>query len=59
MPVESMVPRVELPPGVVLTDQATAVFVEPVTVAEKERVAPARMLAVEGETDTETEAGGG
>ena len=35
MPVESMVPRVELPPAVALTDQVTEVFEEPVTVAVK------------------------
>ena len=31
MPEESMVPRVELPPEVEFTDQATEVFEEPVT----------------------------
>ena len=31
----SMVPSVELPPAVVLTDQATEVFVVPETVTEK------------------------
>lgn len=36
LPVESMVPRVELPPAVEFTDQLTVVFVEPKTVAEKE-----------------------
>jgi hypothetical protein len=57
LPVESMVPRAALPPAVEFTDQATAVFVESETAAVKEYVEPARMLAVEGETDTETEAG--
>jgi hypothetical protein len=33
LPEESMVPSVEEPPGVELTDQETAVFEEPVTVA--------------------------
>ena len=31
----SMVPSVELPPAVVLTDQVTALFVAPETVTEK------------------------
>jgi len=57
LPVESMVPRAAPPPAVEFTDQATAVFVESETAAVKEYVEPARMLAVEGETDTETEAG--
>ena len=35
LPEASIVPRVEDPPVVELTDQATAVFEEPVTVAEK------------------------
>ena len=36
LPVESMVPRAELPPAVEFTDQVTPVFVEPETAAEKE-----------------------
>ena len=35
MPEESMVPTVEEPPGVELTDQETNVLEEPVTVAVK------------------------
>lgn len=58
-PEASMVPRVEEPPGVVLTDQATEMLVEPVTAAEKEYVEPARMLAEVGETVTLTVATGG
>jgi hypothetical protein len=54
-----MVPRVELPPGVELTDQETLVFEEPETVAEKVKEEPSRMLAVAGETLTEMEARGG
>jgi len=48
-----MAPRVELPPGVELTDQETAVSEVPETVAVKVREEPARMLAVAGETVTE------
>jgi hypothetical protein len=54
-----MVPRVGLPPEVLFTDQVTVVLVEPVTVAEKVRWAESRILAVDGETEMETEAGGG
>jgi hypothetical protein len=50
-----MVPRAEEPPGVELTDQETVVFVELETLAEKVRVAPARMLADVGETEIEKE----
>jgi hypothetical protein len=50
-----MVPRVEEPPGVELTDQETAVLVAFETEAEKVSEAPARMLAVVGETETEME----
>ena len=52
---------VEEPPGVESTDQETAVFDEPVTVAVNMYVEPARMLAVEGVTVTVTAAlaGGG
>jgi hypothetical protein len=59
LPEESMVPRVELPPVVLFTDQVTVVLAEPVTVAEKVSLTKARILAVEGETETETEAGDG
>jgi hypothetical protein len=39
------------------TDHVTAVLVEPVTAAEKVRLAEARILTVDGETETETESG--
>ena len=52
MPVPEMMPRVEEPLGVVLTDQETEEFEVPVTLAEKVREEPARMLAVEGVTVT-------
>jgi hypothetical protein len=51
LPVVSMVPREELPPEVELTDQVTEVLEEPVTVAVKGRVEPARTLAVVGEME--------
>src|SRR5271167_4060070 len=56
-----MVPREVDPPAESLTDQVTAVFVVPETVAEKEAELPARTLAVEGKTATVMEgvAGGG
>jgi hypothetical protein len=54
-----MVPRVALPPGVELTDQATEAFVVPETEAENVRPEPTRMLAEEGETVTETDCDGG
>jgi hypothetical protein len=50
-----MVPRVEEPPGVELTDQETALLELFETVAVKVSEAPARMLAVVGETETEME----
>ena len=56
MPLALMVPSVEAPP---LTDQVTAVFVVPDTVSLNWKVSPARMLAVEGETTTLIEDGGG
>ena len=59
LPEESMVPRVEVPLATELTDQVTEVLLEPVTVAEKVSVEPARMLAVVGATATVTESGGG
>jgi len=52
LPEESMVPRVELPPEVELTDQVTAVFEEPETVAVKGSVLLMRMSAVVGEMET-------
>ena len=56
-----MVPRVEEPPAVLLTDQVTAGLLVPETVAEKEAELPARTFALEGETATEIAgvAGGG
>jgi len=51
-----MAPSVEAPP---LTDQVTAVFVVPDTVSLNWKVSPARMLAVEGDTTTLIEDGGG
>ena len=54
-----MVPRDEEPPEVSLTNQVTAVFCVPVTVAEKVAELPARTLAVCGVTLTEMVAGGG
>ena len=59
LPEESIVPSEEEPPGVSLTDQVTAVLVVPETVAENEAELPTRTLAVEGETATEMEGGGG
>ncbi len=52
LPEELMVPSAEEPPGVLLTDQVTAVLEVPETVAEKEAELPTRILAVEGETAT-------
>ena len=59
LPKESMVPSAGVPPGVLLTDQVTAVLLVPETVAEKAAELPTRILAVEGETATEMEAVGG
>lgn len=53
-PVESMVPRVEEPLAVPLTNHETEVLEEPVTVAEKVKESPARMLAVVGATEMAT-----
>lgn len=53
MPEERMVPRVEEPPRVELTDHETTVLEVFETVAEKVSEAPPRMLAVVGETETE------
>src|SRR5579863_2790843 len=49
-PVESIVPRAVEPLAVPLTNQETAVLVEPVTVAVNVNELPARMLAVAGAT---------
>jgi hypothetical protein len=57
--VESIVPRVELPPELSLTNQVTPVFCVPETVAEKLAELSARTLAVCGETATEIVTGGG
>jgi len=54
-----MAPREAEPPEVSLTNQVTAVFCVPVTLAEKVAEAPARTLVVCGETMTEIVAGGG
>jgi hypothetical protein len=55
-----IVPVAEAPPATPLTFQVTAVFEDPVTVALKVFVAPARTLALAGETMTVTlEPGGG
>jgi hypothetical protein len=59
LPEESMVPSMEEPPAVSLTDQVTAVLEVPETVAENDAELPTRTLAVEGETATVMEAGGG
>jgi hypothetical protein len=59
LPEESMVPIEAEPPAMSLTNQLTAVFCVPVTVAEKLAEALTRTLVEVGETLTETEAGGG
>lgn len=53
-PLESIVPRAAEPLAVPLTNQETAVLVEPVTVAEKVNELPARILAVVGATEMVT-----
>jgi hypothetical protein len=52
IPLESIVPTVELPPATEFTDQFTLIFVVPLTVAAKAPVDPARMVAVAGVTVT-------
>ena len=52
-----MVPKLEELLAVELTDQETAVLEVFETVAEKASEAPARMLAVGGKTETETDCG--
>jgi hypothetical protein len=56
-PVDEIVPREAFPPATPLTDQVTAVFELPDTVAVKDSKPPARMFADAGETVTETDAG--
>jgi len=57
LPVESIVPMLAEPPLVPLTDQVTAVFELPVTVAVNANELPARIFAVVGETLTATAPG--
>jgi hypothetical protein len=52
IPFVSIVPTVALPPATAFTDQVTAVFVEPVTVAANAPLDPARIVAVAGVTVT-------
>jgi len=54
-----MVPRAAEPPVAPLTDQVTAVFDVPDTLAKKDKESPARMFALAGETTTVMEPGGG
>lgn len=54
-----MVPSVLEPPGVLLTNQVTARFVVPVTLAANTKESPARIFAVAGEMATVIEGGGG
>jgi len=54
MPDELIVPVAALPPATSFTCQVTAEFDDPVTVALKDCVAPARTLALGGETVTVT-----
>jgi hypothetical protein len=49
-PDELIVPAAALPPATPFTCQVTEVFVEPVTVALNDFVAPARTVALAGET---------
>jgi hypothetical protein len=59
MPEEEIVPFVGLPPGTLLTDHVTRVFVVPVTVALNCWELPARTFAGFGVTETWTCAGEG
>jgi hypothetical protein len=52
IPFASTVPTVAFPPATEFTDQFTLVFVEPLTVAAKASVDPARTVAVAGATVT-------
>lgn len=54
-----MVPNIDEPPVVPFTDQVTAALEVPETTAMNWNVSPARMLAVDGETETWTPPGGG
>src|SRR6185437_2888281 len=54
LPLESIVPSVELPPATPLTLQMTAVLLSPVTLAAKFWVAPRSTVAVAGLTVTAT-----
>lgn len=54
-----MVPRVEFPPRIEFTDHATVLFAEFETVAENVNGAAARILAVVGATEIDTEPVGG
>src|SRR4051794_15096808 len=56
-PLAEIVPRVLLPPATPLTDQFTAVLLDPVTLAVKLWVPFVKTVADEGETLTETEGG--
>lgn len=58
-PEELIVPAEVLPPVTPFTCQVTEVFDDPLTVALNACVAPARTLAVLGETDIETPDGAG
>jgi hypothetical protein len=51
-PAESIVPRAEEPPWISFTNQVTAVFAVPVTVATKALLVPNNTLAVVGEIET-------
>jgi hypothetical protein len=53
-PVVLIIPTVELPPAMLFTDQLTAAFVVPVTVAVKESVSPVPIVALAGKTWTRT-----
>ena len=53
-PVDEIIPTVELPPATSLTNQLTAIFEDPVTVAMKVCVMPVCTLALAGVIDTAT-----
>jgi len=55
-PAASIIPKVVFPPVIPFTCQVTALFVVPVTVAEKNCVLPSGTLACVGEIKTRTEA---
>jgi hypothetical protein len=54
-----MVPRAAEPPTAPFTDQVTEVLEVPETLALKGKESPARTFALEGDTTTLTEGGGG